>query len=134
MKAHSRLLYVCAGALAAGIINGLLGAGGGIIMIFVLAPALGGLYENGEDFYKRRDLMAISLSVMLDKKSSLIASAEYGSPKTSSLTESIIPLTELYINPVIEITYDIIKAMILLIIYSLPFSFQYKFIRGYLRK
>ena len=65
MKAHSRLLYVCAGALAAGIINGLLGAGGGIIMIFVLAPALGGLYENGEDFYKRRDLMAISLSVML---------------------------------------------------------------------
>ena len=65
MKAHSRLLYVCAGSLAAGIANGLLGAGGGIILIFVLAYALGGLYEKGEELYKRRDLMAISLSVML---------------------------------------------------------------------
>lgn len=65
MKSKSRLFLIAIGALAAGIINGLLGAGGGIILIFVLAPALGGLYERGEEFYKRRDLMATSLSVML---------------------------------------------------------------------
>ena len=76
MKAKSRLLAVTIGALAAGIINGLLGAGGGIILIFVLAPALGGLYEKGEEFYKRRDLMAISLSVMLPV--SAVSALRYG--------------------------------------------------------
>ena len=65
MKSYMRLLIVCAGAFAAGITNGLLGAGGGIILIFVLAPALGGLYEKGGELYQKRDLMAISLSVML---------------------------------------------------------------------
>ena len=76
MKANSRLLFACVGALAAGIINGLLGAGGGIILIFVLAPALGGLYQNNEEFYKRRDLMAISLSVMLPV--SAVSAIRYG--------------------------------------------------------
>ena len=76
MKAKSRLFAVTIGALAAGITNGLLGAGGGIILIFVLAPALGGLYEKGEEFYKRRDLMAISLSVMLPV--SAVSALRYG--------------------------------------------------------
>jgi uncharacterized membrane protein YfcA len=76
MKAESRLFAVTIGALAAGITNGLLGAGGGIILIFVLAPALGGLYEKGEEFYKRRDLMAISLSVMLPV--SAVSALRYG--------------------------------------------------------
>ena len=76
MKAYTRLLAVSTGALAAGIINGLLGAGGGIILIFVLAPALGGLYEKEEEFYKRRDLMAISLSVMLPV--SAVSAIRYG--------------------------------------------------------
>ena len=76
MKAKSRLFLVAIGALSAGIINGLLGAGGGIILIFVLAPALGGLYENGDEFYKRRDLMATSLSVMLPV--SAVSAFRYG--------------------------------------------------------
>lgn len=76
MKANSRLITVCIGALAAGITNGLLGAGGGIILIFVLAPALGGLYEKGEELYKRRDLMAISLCVMLPV--SAVSAIRYG--------------------------------------------------------
>ena len=76
MKARSRLFLVAVGALAAGIINGLLGAGGGIILIFVLAPALGNLYENGDEFYKRRDLMATSLSVMLPV--SAVSAFRYG--------------------------------------------------------
>ena len=76
MKSKSRLFLIAIGALAAGIINGLLGAGGGIILIFVLAPALGGLYEKGEEFYKRRDLMATSLSVMLPV--SAVSALRYG--------------------------------------------------------
>ena len=71
-----RLLIVCAGAFAAGITNGLLGAGGGIILIFVLAPALGGLYEKGGELYQKRDLMAISLSVMLPV--SVVSAIRYG--------------------------------------------------------
>lgn len=76
MKANLRLLTVAAGALAAGVINGLLGAGGGIVLIFALAPALGGLYENGNEIYKRRDLMAISMCVMLPV--SAVSAIRYG--------------------------------------------------------
>ena len=76
MKPTSRLIAVCAGALAAGIINGLLGAGGGIILVFVLTPALGGLYEKGEEFYKRRDVLALSMSVMLPV--SVVSAIRYG--------------------------------------------------------
>lgn len=64
METRKRLPLVIIGSLTAGIINGLLGAGGGIILIFVLAKALGNLYEKGTEVYQRRDLMAISLSVM----------------------------------------------------------------------
>ena len=76
MNAKFRLFTVAIGALAAGIINGLLGAGGGIILIFVLAPALGALYEKGDELYKRRDLMAISLCVMMPI--SAISAIRYG--------------------------------------------------------
>ena len=76
MRPTSRLILAAFGALAAGITNGLLGAGGGIILIFALAPALGGLYEKGEEFYKRRDLMASSLSVMIPV--SAVSAIRYG--------------------------------------------------------
>ena len=92
MKANVRLLTVCIGALIAGITNGLLGAGGGIILIFVLAPALGGLYEKGDELYKRRDLMAISLSVMLPV--SAVSAIRYGLGgmlDTSYIPKIIIP-------------------------------------------
>lgn len=92
MKATSRLFLVCAGAIVAGIINGLLGAGGGIILIFVLAPALGGLYEKDEEVYKRRDLMAISLSVMLPV--SAVSAVKYsigGMLDTAYIPKMILP-------------------------------------------
>ena len=75
MRPTSRLILAAFGALAAGVTNGLLGAGG-IILIFALAPALGGLYEKGEEFYKRRDLMASSLSVMIPV--SAVSAIRYG--------------------------------------------------------
>ncbi len=76
MKANTRLVLVILGSLAAGVINGLLGAGGGIILIFVLAAALGNLYEKEDEVYKRRDLMAISLSVMMPI--STVSAIRYG--------------------------------------------------------
>lgn len=92
MKAFSRLAIAAIGALAAGITNGLLGAGGGIILVFALSPALGGLYEKGEEFYKRRDLMATSLSVMIPV--SAVSAIRYGlsgSLDLSYSTRVIIP-------------------------------------------
>lgn len=65
MNAKTRLAVATVGALIAGVVNGLLGAGGGIILIFVLASSLGKLYEGESEFYKRRDLMATSLCVMM---------------------------------------------------------------------
>lgn len=66
MKVNSKLLSISACSLAAGITNGLLGAGGGIVLIFALSPILRGIHDkDGDEFYKRKDVMAISLSVML---------------------------------------------------------------------
>ena len=76
MKTNFRLLTVGVGALAAGVVNGLLGAGGGILLVFALSSALGGLYEKGEELYKRRDLMAISMCVMLPV--SCVSAIRYG--------------------------------------------------------
>ena len=76
MKTNFRLLMVGVGALAAGVVNGLLGAGGGILLVFALSSALGGLYEKGEELYKRRDLMAISMCVMLPV--SCVSAIRYG--------------------------------------------------------
>lgn len=76
MKTNFRLLTVGVGALAAGVVNGLLGAGGGILLVFALSSALGGLYEKGDELYKRRDLMAISMCVMLPV--SCVSAIRYG--------------------------------------------------------
>ena len=64
MKSKKRLFLVILGSMSAGIANGLLGAGGGIILVFALSSALGGLFEGGNEVYTKRDLMATSLSVM----------------------------------------------------------------------
>lgn len=77
MKINNRLPLICLGAFIAGITNGLLGAGGGIVLIFLLSPALSGIYEkNGYEFYKSKDVMAISLSVMLPI--SVVSAIRYG--------------------------------------------------------
>jgi uncharacterized membrane protein YfcA len=76
MNSKTRFALIAAGAFAAGTINGLLGAGGGIILVFVLSAALGHLYEKGDEVYKRRDLMAISLSVMMPV--SAVSALRYG--------------------------------------------------------
>ena len=86
MKAFFRLAIAATGALAAGIANGLLGAGGGIILVFALSPALGGLFEKGEEFYTRRDLMAIYLSVMIPV--SVVSAVRYGLAGTLDLSYS----------------------------------------------
>ena len=92
MKAKSRIIAVSLGAFAAGITNGLLGAGGGIILIFVLAPALGKLYEKGNELYGRRDIMAVSLCVMMPVSAvSAIRYAMGGALDASLIAKLIVP-------------------------------------------
>ena len=90
MKAKSRIITVSLGAFAAGIANGLLGAGGGIILIFVLAPALGALYENGNELYGRRDIMAVSLCVMMPVSAVSAARYAMGGALDASLIAKLI--------------------------------------------
>lgn len=62
IKNKEHFLLLCSGGFAAGIANGLLGAGGGIIMTFVLARVIRD--ENDEDS-KRRDVFAnVILSIL----------------------------------------------------------------------
>ena len=58
LKGNGTAKLVAVG-LAAGLVNGLLGAGGGILIVFGLTPLLGRDAEN------RRDIFANALCVML---------------------------------------------------------------------
>ena len=58
-KKRGRGLYLALGGLLAGFANGLLGAGGGILVVFALAAA------RSEDLPEARDLYANALCVML---------------------------------------------------------------------
>lgn len=51
--------YLLLGGLAAGFANGLLGAGGGIIIVWILAKAIGDITKDS------RDVFANALAVML---------------------------------------------------------------------
>ena len=65
MTSSKRLLIASSGALAAGVANGLLGAGGGIILVFALTRSFFGITQNQSPVYTSRDVMATSMSVML---------------------------------------------------------------------
>ena len=64
-RAHGKnMLLLIGGGLAAGLINGLLGAGGGIIVVFLLGNILGGATRQGSSV-DSRDLFANALAAML---------------------------------------------------------------------
>lgn len=63
MKDRGKLIILTAGGFFAGVLNGLLGAGGGILLVFLMSAVL--CAKNGDNGYSKRDIMAISISVML---------------------------------------------------------------------
>lgn len=69
-KSLFSILFLTFGGFLAGIANGLLGAGGGIIIVFVLARLLGGLANS-------RDIFANALCVMLPL--SVVSTVSYAS-------------------------------------------------------
>lgn len=58
-KSIKRSAFILLGGLAAGFVNGLLGAGGGIIAVFVLSHACAAVLPD------RRDIFANAIAVML---------------------------------------------------------------------
>lgn len=69
-KNLKKIIILCVGGLFAGICNGLLGAGGGVVIVSVLAAVL------PDDEESRRSLYANALCVMLPL--SLLTLATYG--------------------------------------------------------
>lgn len=78
--------YLILGGLAAGVANGLLGAGGGIIIVWILQKAIGDLTGDS------RDVFANALAVMLPISAvSAISYAAAGSMPRDNMTRFILP-------------------------------------------
>ncbi len=78
--------YLLLGGLAAGFANGLLGAGGGIIIIWILEKAIGDITRDS------RDVFANALAVMLPISAvSTVSYAISGNLPTEDITRFILP-------------------------------------------
>ncbi len=78
--------YLILGGLAAGVANGLLGAGGGIIIVWILQKAIGDLTGDS------RDVFANALAVMLPISAvSAISYAVAGSMPRDDVSRFILP-------------------------------------------
>ncbi len=78
--------YLLLGGLAAGFANGLLGAGGGIIIVWILEKAIGDITRDS------RDVFANALAVMLPISAvSTVTYAISGSLPTEDVTRFLLP-------------------------------------------
>lgn len=78
--------YLLLGGLAAGFANGLLGAGGGIIIVWILEKAIGDITRDS------RDVFANALAVMLPISAvSTVTYAISGSLPTEDITRFLLP-------------------------------------------
>lgn len=73
MNDKGKLTVLATGGFFAGILNGLLGAGGGILLVFLMSFIL---CAKNEGRFTKKDVMAISLAVMLPV--SLFSAVRYG--------------------------------------------------------
>ena len=62
MRDKGKLTVLAVGGFFAGMLNGLLGAGGGILLVFLITAILS---TKSEGKFSKKDAMAISLAVML---------------------------------------------------------------------
>ena len=74
MKQNKKIIILTIGAFFAGILNGLLGAGGGILLVFFASAVL--CSDQNDKGYSKKDVMAISISVMLPV--SVFSAIRYG--------------------------------------------------------
>ena len=78
--------YLLLGGLAAGFLNGLLGAGGGIVIVWILEKAIGDVARDS------RDVFANALAVMLPISAvSTVTYAISGGLPTEDITRFLIP-------------------------------------------
>ena len=63
LKAPLRILLLCACGLAAGLINGLLGAGSGVLIVFALHAALGGTLSDTRDVFANATAVILPISL-----------------------------------------------------------------------
>lgn len=78
--------YLLLGGLAAGFLNGLLGAGGGIVIVWILEKAIGDVARNS------RDVFANALAVMLPISAvSTVTYAISGGLPTADIARFLIP-------------------------------------------
>lgn len=84
LAAKRRLLLV--GGLAAGFLNGLLGAGGGIVIVWILEKTIGSMTAD------KRDIFANALAVMLPiSVMSAVSYAVSGNLPRGDVTRFLIP-------------------------------------------
>lgn len=79
-------LYLILGGLTAGFANGLLGAGGGIIIVWALGKALENAVQDGKDIFANALAVMLPISVI-----STVSYAARGSMPTAGVLHFILP-------------------------------------------
>ena len=91
-SARTKWLFLMLGGLAAGFMNGLLGAGGGILLVFVMNTIMAPQAPNNPLAVDARDIMANALAAMLPVTAfSAIRYAVLGALPTENLTRYLLP-------------------------------------------
>lgn len=83
-----RLLLLVLCGIAAGIINGLLGAGGGIILVFALTALCKGALPDRRDLYATALLVTLTLTLV-----STVLYIRNGNAPPSDLSRFVLPAT-----------------------------------------
>lgn len=88
IQSRSRLAALCACGLAAGVINGLLGAGGGIILVFALTLLCKNALPDRRDLYANALVVTLTLTLF-----STVLYIKGGNAPPADLSRFVLPAT-----------------------------------------